>query len=261
LRSSRWRDAQESSVRWYLHSAKYVHLGLLQLIACVFELASALQGLDAANVLPLILNTPQQDQLQSKLAMMLQSLVSGAVLLLIGSVFAEDPVSFAQATYTLSSFDQTPITNLSPACSTVYNTTIPNCAAYDFVATNPCTANCITSLEGIQTEAQAACAGQTTPETSMLRYFQAGTGVTELCTKQKTGGLTSASTTLATSARGTSTATSRSSATGAVIYGGDTTMSLPRSTVIAIIIVVVVAVAVLAVVATIIYRKVYHGRT
>jgi len=184
-------------------------------------------------------------------------------ILLVASVSAQ--VSQALVVYSLASFDQSQATSLSPACSQVYNADISGCSAPDFLATNPCSSNCIAGLTSIQTQAQEACANDPAPMNSMLGYFTAGQGVKEMCISQKAK---ASPTTLITSAisspTGHSTTAPLASATSmspaaleSQAAAGQTGMSLPQGTIIAIVVAVVVAVALLAVVFTAIARKSY----
>jgi hypothetical protein len=163
--------------------------------------------------------------------------------------------------YSISTFDQTQVTGLSPACANVYSATIPNCVMTDFLPTIPCSSVCLTGLQSIQSEAQAACAGSSLPSTSVLNLFVNGQGIQELCTTQKL-----ASNTLTTSmasntsmAASTATAMTSTTTTPAMLIGGETSISLPPATVIAIVVTVVVLTAILIVVGTILFRKNYTG--
>jgi hypothetical protein len=166
----------------------------------------------------------------------------------------------AQSSYSINSFDAQTDNGLTPACNNVYIQAIPNCQPSDFLSINPCSANCIEALTSVQTEAQAACAANNITQTSLLRFFRDGLGVQELCTNQKSG-TTGSQTTLTTATRTASTPsqTSTPSAEPVMIAGGDRTMDLPRSTVIAIVIGVSIAIAIFAILAICLYRKYYMG--
>ncbi|KAF2668655.1 hypothetical protein BT63DRAFT_282276 [Microthyrium microscopicum] len=165
-------------------------------------------------------------------------------------------LAYAQATtYTLSSFDQTPISGLAPACLSVYQQTIPGCKASDFVAMNACSADCITGIQTVQTQAQAACAtASNVPSTSILSYFSKGQGVQQLCTNAKAQAGSNPTTLLTSIISSTPTPTASA---GPEINGGDTMMSMSNSTVVAIIVVVAITSALLLLVAIVLYRKYY----
>jgi hypothetical protein len=169
----------------------------------------------------------------------------------------------AASDYSIASFDSTADLSLSPACDTVYNEAIPYCQPYDFNSINPCSANCISSLQSIQTQAQAACVNQGIPLNSMLAYFQSGTGVSQLCSVMK-----SVATTLATQVSSTaagSTATVPAGA-GGVSYAtevpGDASeaegTALSKGALLAVALGVVVGSVVLLFISIMLYRKYYR---
>jgi hypothetical protein len=176
--------------------------------------------------------------------------------------------SVAGATdYTLASFDTTQVTGLTPACNTVYTSTIPGCQPSDFSAINPCSAGCIQSLQSLQTEAQAACNGQSIPAQSMLSYFDNGQGVNELCTNLKqvattllTATSTSTSTATALSSQAASTSTTSSLPSSSSTAQPQTTgmLALSKPALLAIIISIVIALAIFFLIAVLTYRKHYR---
>jgi hypothetical protein len=93
----------------------------------------------------------------------------------------------------------------------------------------------------------------------MLGFFANGQGVKEICTTQKTG---ATPTTFVISVMST-TQTASNTMSGVVaqvtagIKGGDTSMAMPKGTVIAVVVVVVVVISVLAVVGVTLFRKYY----
>jgi hypothetical protein len=174
-----------------------------------------------------------------------------------------------QGQYSLSSLDTTQVTGLSSACSSVYTNKIDNCNPADFIPTNPCSAECITTLQSIETEAQAACVGANIPAASVLTYFASGNGVQQLCTKLKAAASPTPTTFMmsvmpmstasgsTTSSSPASTATAAGAQSTATVKGGDTSMALPKAVVIAIVIVVIVVISILAVVGIVLFRKYY----
>jgi hypothetical protein len=163
-------------------------------------------------------------------------------------------------TYTISTFDQTKLTGLSLACDNVYNANISSCQMTDFLPSIPCTSSCITSLNGIQTEAQAACSGVPVSPSSMLSLFVNGSGVQELCTTQKLASstLTTSITSGTMTPSGTTSPTSSPSASAAMVQGGASSgTSLSHGAVISIVVAVLIAIAVLVVIGTVIFRKNY----
>jgi hypothetical protein len=151
-------------------------------------------------------------------------------------------------------FDQTKLTGLPIACNSVYTSNISSCTSMDFLPTMPCSSACLSALNGVQPQAQAACAGVTGTAGSLLNMFIQGAGVKSLCTTDKQGTNTMA--TSITNAQATGAAAGTASA-GPQITGGDTSMSLPSGTVVAIVVAVVIASIVLIIVGVVIYRHTY----
>jgi hypothetical protein len=88
--------------------------------------------------------------------------------------------------YSISSFDQVPLANLSsPACYQVYIANVTTCTMQDFLPTIPCSTACVQGLKGIQLEAQAMCATVKLNATSVLSSFVSGQAVAMLCTTEK----------------------------------------------------------------------------
>jgi len=208
----------------------------------------------------------------------------------------------AQSSYSVSSFDSTKIQSNSVACNQAYQTIIPGCSSSDFIASNPCSQACLAGLNSIQDMVVQSCKGVTVPNTSMLAYFAAGRGTSQVCTalKMTAAGTSAQPTTLATSIRPTATAapetapkespaaeapkagetapaepkaeTPKAETAGEpkaaegskegepAINGGDTKMSLPSGTVIAIVVVVVIVSAVGIIVGISLYSKYYTSK-
>jgi hypothetical protein len=178
------------------------------------------------------------------------------------------PASPDQNVYSLASFDQNQATELTPACNDVYTAIIPGCSVPDFLPTNACSASCISGLADIQTEAQAACAGNVTPPNSMLMFFTNGDGVEEMCTFQKSLATpqapAAAPTTLVTSVVAPTTTVPPSAAStistaqlASQVGAGQTNTALSQGAIIGIVVAVVIAVALMAVILSCVRWKKY----
>jgi hypothetical protein len=197
---------------------------------------------------------------------MTRLLLPPSLLTLIFTTLTSLPLSSAATDYTISSFDnnQRP-QSLSPACNTIYSTAIPLCQPYDFTPVNPCSAACISSLQSLQTQAQAACSGQTIPQQSMLRFFRDGQGVTELCTTQKQvsggGGPTTFATStipVATTAPSTTSASAAAQSSGFEQQQTSGMLALSKPALLAVVISIVIAFAIFFIIAVTMYRKHYR---
>jgi hypothetical protein len=74
---------------------------------------------------------------------------------------------------------------------TVWVQTIPGCTTRDFGGGNTCSAVCLSGLDLINVEVNAACAGASVSSDTLLGAFLQGQGVSILCPKAKTGPTTS----------------------------------------------------------------------
>jgi hypothetical protein len=199
---------------------------------------------------------------------MTRLLLPPSLLTLIFTSLSHLPVSSAAGTdYTISSFDsnQRPA-SLSTACNTIYTAPIPSCQPFDFTPVNLCSAACISSLQQLQSQAQAACMGQTVPQQSMLRYFRDGQGVIELCTTQKQVSSGGVAVTFATSVipAATTVPSLTSSTTAAAQTSGigeqqtSGMLALSKPALLAVVISIFIAFAIFFIIAVMMYRKHYR---